>query len=754
MMANLLAKLQINRRKLITRSIVAAVILVLLGIAAANLNISTLDTRTAPAPEAKASGAAKVEKGLAELPNEADFKTVAQNNILELKLDAKTGHFQVVDKRNGNVWHSYPDPAQWLDETQDGVWRTHLRSPIMFQYIDLSGNKSQPKESNFVEENGKILDVQTIPDGFKLTFDMPSKEITVPIEVKIENDSVVTRIVDSGVKEGKLSLVWIRLYPFFGAEHSVGQDGYLFIPDGSGALIRYREHNMNVNRTYQEPVYGQDIAFKINDFDFSRYKVMMPVFGAKSGEQGFLSVVEDGAEFARITASPSGVYSGYNWITAQQDYRSSYRQVTNEKKNRSFITYNKDARFGSDRTVRYILLDKGKADYVGMASRYRQYLIDNYGLTKVQPKDGKVPMTISLVGAERESGLIKDRYLRQTTTSEAMQIVQRLYGLGVDNMVVNYMGWQEDGYSSYGGLFPVDKRLGGNEGMKQFVNFAHTLDIPVYLEANYALNTTGDDGFSGRYHGMRDMGGTVIKDFVSLKWLMQKVLDRDIKSYKELGVDGVTLTNLGEYVDSDFNTKYGSPRDEARKLQQEIFKKFRDAGLNVRGNDSNFYVAPYVNAIDHMTDDYSYDLFSDEGVPFAQIALHGLIPYTSLEANERQQFKNDFLHDMEYGANPSFIFTYENSEDFKYAYELHLFSPHFTDWETAAVEEYQKFNEALGDVQNQFIVGHRTLAPKVKETTYENGKRIIVNYGLEPYTDGKITVKPQDYLVVKGGATQ
>lgn len=754
MIANLLGKIkiQVDRKKLITRLIVAVIILVVAGIIAANLNISTMEKRGAPAQEAKSPGAPKVEKGLAELPQNADFKTVAENNILQLKLDSKTGHFQVVDKRNGNVWYSYPDPEHWLTETQEGVWRTHLRAPIMLQYIDLTGNKSQPKETNFLEENGEIKDLQMIPNGFKLTFDMPSKQFTVPIEVKIENDSVVTKIVDEGVKEGNLSLVWIRLYPFFGAAHSAGQDGYLFIPDGSGALIRYREHNMNVNRIYQEPIYGQDIAFRLNDLDNSRYGVMMPVFGAKSADKAYISVVEDGAEYARITASPSGVYSDYNWITAQQDYRSSYRQVTNEKKNRSFITYNKDDRFGHDRVVRYILLDKKNADYVGMASRYRQYLMDKYGLQRIQPKGNKLPMTITLVGAGREPGLVTDQYLKATTTSEAMQIVQRLYGLGVDNMVINYLGWENDGYSSFGGYFPVDKRIGGNEGMKQFVNFAHSLDIPVYLQANYMENNTGDDGFLGRYHGVRDMGGTVIGNLVSLKWFMQNILDRDIQKYKELGVDGVVLEGIGRFVNSDYNTKYGSDRVESRQLQEEIFKKFRDAGLKVKGYRSNFYVAGSVDTFMDLTDDYSYDLFSDEGVPFAQIALHGLIAYTSTEANERQQYNYDFLHDLEFGVTPSFIFTYGKSEEFKYAEELHLFSPNFADWETTVVEEYQKFNEALGDVQDKFIVNHRTLAPQVKETTYENGKRIIVNYGVTPYTDGNIIVGPQNYLVIKGGA--
>ncbi|MBP1997108.1 DUF5696 domain-containing protein, partial [Paenibacillus eucommiae] len=488
------------------------------------------------------AGAVKVDKGMDELPKDADFQTVAESEELELRLDAKTGHFTVTDKRSGNVWHSYPDPGEWPTEDQEGIWRTHLRSPVMLSYMDLTGKVKQPKETNLLEEQGQIIDAAVIDGGFRLTFDMPSKSFTIPIEVKVEGDSIVTRIVESGIKEGSLSLVWVRLYPFFGAEHSSGQEGYLFIPDGSGALIPYNQHNTNVNRLYQEAVYGPDISFKANDDPQSRNPVSIPVFGAKSGDKGFVSVIEDGAEFSDVVASPSGVFSGYNWITAQQNYRSSYKQVTNEAKGRFFITYNKEQRFHGDRSVRYFLLDRTKANYVGMAERYRQYLMNVHKLEPLKPKnDAKMPMTINIVGAERApGGLITDRYLRSTTTSGAMDMVQRLYDLGIDNMVVNYMGWAKGGFSDYGAPLPVDKRLGGDSGMKAFIQFAHTLDIPVYLNTNYMFHTSQDGDFTKRKHGLRDLGGTIPKNIVSLGYL-DKVLDHDIEYFKMLGADGVTL---------------------------------------------------------------------------------------------------------------------------------------------------------------------------------------------------------------------
>ncbi|MBP1990765.1 DUF5696 domain-containing protein [Paenibacillus eucommiae] len=757
-------KLPISKKNTMLLLLAAALIV----FAAFHLDLTALDEGKGEALQFPASTVPQVEPGLDELPNPADFQLAAQNDKLRLLMDPKTGHFKVEDKRSGSVWHSYPNPEQWEKEDlikEGSLWRYHLRSPVMFQYMDFSDHKSSPKDANMISENGTIKDLQMLPDGFKLTFDMPSKQIAVPVEVKLEDDSVVTRILDEGLSEGSLSLIWIRLYPFFGAQQSADPDGYMFIPDGSGALMKFRDNHMNVNKLYREPVYGQDLSFKVSNLDGTRSPAMMPVFGIKSGAQGFISVVEDGAEYADITASPAGVFGRYNWNTAQMNYRSTFKQVTNAKKNRSFITYNKEERFGSDRVVRYMLLDKADADYVGMAARYRQYLMEKHGLKKLEPKSSNIPLEITLLGADTETGFVKDKYLKQTTTAQAKQIVSELHELGIKNMTVHYKGWQNGGYSSSGGLLPVDSRIGGNEGMKQLVEFAHSLDIPVYLDADYSSNNSGRDGFRKRNHGLRDMGGSPIRDLVSLKFL-DKVIDKDMEAYQSLGIDGLRLTGLGRYLNSDFNSKYAASRHESLQLQGNIFDKFKEGVGQVQGTAANFYTLPYVNSISRLPNDYSYDLFSDSSVPFAQIALHGLISYTSEYINERQQYRNDFLRDLEYGVNPSFIFTYSNEEKSKYTKGLHLFSSNYAVWEQAAVEEYRIFNEVLGSVQGQFIAAHRTLADKVKETTYEDGTRVIVNYNPEPYvsgdtsgenssdTSGGIRVEGQSYIVIRGGGTK
>jgi hypothetical protein len=563
----------------------------------------------------------------------------------------------------------------------------------------------------------------------------------------------VTRIIDSGLKEGSLSLIWVRLYPFFGAERTEGQDGYMFVPDGSGALIRFDPGSTNVNRVYDEPVFGQDLAFQINSLDFmnnSRHKIVAPVYGLKNENRSFLAILEEGAEYTDVIASPAGVYSTYNWVTGEARYREKYRQITNREKDRSFDTYNQKERFHSDRVTRYVLLGSEESGYVGMAQRYRSYLMDTYKLKPLQPVQGKIPMDIIVVGGDSAEGVFWDRYVKATDTSQATHMIRRLYGLGIDNMTVRYWGWQQGGYSESGGLSRVDSRLGGDKGMQDFVQFAHSLNIPVYLRTDYSRNTTGAGGFSSRAQGVRDMGGTPIDAFASLTFI-NGIVDKDIPYYRKLGVDGIELHGIGQYLNSDYNSKYGSSRAESLKLQQEIFAKLRAGVGKVLGYRSGLYAALLTDGVASLDDDFSHDLFSSDGVPFLQIALHGLIPYTSVPSNERDEFQLQFLHDLEYGANPSYLFTNSNADDLKYTKSIDFYSPAYSDWEQTAVQEYQKWNEALGDVQNRFITNHRTVASEVRETTYANGKRIVVNYGESPFTYGDKVVQPENYLIVQGG---
>ncbi|MFC5530505.1 DUF5696 domain-containing protein [Cohnella yongneupensis] len=743
-----------------------------------------------------------VKSKVSSLPGDEQFEIAAESSLLQLKVDRSTGHFIVLDKRSGQLFRSYPDPEHWQSETIKGIWRQHLMSPVMYSYVQLDIRKDLEKESDFIADSGRIKDFKLIENGFRLTFDIPERGFEIPVQVVIEHDYVATTIVDdhlverkvnlAGIKNESLkqsliagdsvdiaaiedeklkdsvtkavrmisSLVSIRLYPFLGAEQSVGQDGYLMIPDGPGALIRFNPNRGNVKDYYDERIYGEDMAFSYNKQLSQRAAITAPVFGIKSGDKAFLAQVIEGEAYARILAAPSGSLSAYNWATVAQLYRSSFYQPTSTDREEGFTTFTED-RFRYDRVTRYYLLDPEHADYSGMAERYRTYWIEEGGMERLQDLPDNIPMQISLLGGGPEKGFLRENYVPATTTEQAKRVIDELVTAGIKNMSVNYIGWEAGGYGKYGRSFPVAGELGGNIGMASFIAHAHSRGISVYLESeSYAFNNTGKGGFDRRRDGLRDLAGSIIAvnvpggeaTLVSSRFIEGRVRS-DMEMFKALGADGLAFDNdNGRLLNSDFNKKHAADREEAKQIQQATIQY---AGQNLghaKARQANLYALPFVDHLSDIAQNYSYDLFVDETIPFIPMTLHGLVSYSGEYANLSDDDTTSFLRGMEYGMLPSFVLSYAKSQALLNTIGLNgFYSTNYQDWRQEMVAQYEQFNEALSDVQNEWIVRHRTLAEGVKETTYSNGKRIIVNYNNEPYSMDRMTVQGVSYLVIEGG---
>lgn len=699
------------------------------------------------------------------LPDEDTFKKVAENNKLILKANKDTGHFIVENKESKKVLRSFPSPENWESGNTADVWRTHLLSPFMFTYVEFNIRKDVVKESNYLNQGGEST-FKEIEDGFRIDYTMPNVGFTIPVEVKLGEDFVETKILGDEIiddvakeeKDPKSRLVSLKLFPFLGSDTSDNEEGYLLLPDGPGALVKFEQNRANSNNIYTERIYGEDIAFSINNAQTSRQSVKMPIFGIKSNHQTFLGVVREGDVYASIQAAPSETLTHYNWVTAEHLFRYKFFQPTNRRSATGFYTYSNDMQ-RETRSIRYYVVDGDDPTYVDMAERYREYLMDEYELSKVEEQE-HIALQLSLLGGGTKSGFIRDSFLAMTETDQAKKIVNELNSSGIDRMDIQYLGWQRGGYDNSGGHFPVAKKLGGNDGMKEFIDFANNKGFQVYLDtSSYTFNNTNKDGFRPNRDGLRDLSSTIIKGYsfwdhvwVSPKF-MQKVIEKDFKKAKELNTNGYLYGDgIGHLLSTDYNDNYQTSRQETMEIQQDIIQKTKEEIGKVRIDDANFYGLANINHITNMDSEYSYDLFVDDTVPFAQIALHGLITYSLDYANMSKATNDIFLKGIEYGALPSFILTYGQSHDIVESRSLRRFySTYYKDWEEEIVTQYQNYNEALADVQDQFIVDHEKVNDGVFVTTYENGKRVYVNYNSRPYVNDGLVVEAESFAIEEGG---
>lgn len=694
---------------------------------------------------------------------ESEFVVAAENDSLLLKVHAQSGHFHVENKETGSLFRSYPNPEQWELETSGQTWINNLRSPLMVNIINFEVRRDQARWTSLLQEEGIVEQFALRDDGFSLTFAMPKQGIAIPVEVTLQDDFVQTKIIDAGIVESDWhSIAGIRLYPFFGAQQSLDLPGYLLIPDGSGALIAFDKNRTSGNAIYTERVYGTDWSYGGGSFS-NRNSVTMPIFGIHFAQQGFLAVIHEGAEYAEIIGSPSGALSEYNWTTAGFTYRHMYFQPTSRGGETGFNTYERERITGYDRAIRYHILDDEEAGYVGMASRYRQYLMDEQGLQPNEMTSKDMPLHVGLYGGDVEEGFLFDSYVPITTTDQAAEIVDELTNLGINNMAITYFGWQKGGNSAYGGNLAVDRRIGGKRGMNDFIQYAHDLGYPVYLDASiYGYNNTGKDGFRRQRDGLRNLASDLSEfvsridnstvTFVSPLFARQSLFN-DLSYFESLGVNGLLYGNgLGENLSTDFNEHHLATRAEVTEVVQDIYGATKQRlGSSVARNPF-FSLLRGVDHVYDIYDDHSYDLFIDEAVPFSQIALHGLVSYSTSYINERNDYQIEFLRSIEYGAEPSIILSYAPTDTLLRTKSLsRFFSTHYNDWLVELVKQYQRYNDELSVVQSEFIVDHRKLANGVKETSYANGTRVIVNYNQTPFHIEGHIVAAEDFIVIQGG---
>lgn len=703
------------------------------------------------------------------LPDEKNFQDIAENDGFILKADPDTGHFIVVNKETNAVLRSFPNPDGWEQKGASTAWKAHLQSPFMFSYVEMNIRKDMIKESNLISQNGEV-NFKKIENGFQVTYEMPKIGFIIPIQVRLEKDFIETTVLsddivdvkqnDTKTKDPMSRLVSLRLFPFLGAETSEKENGFILLPDGSGVLVDFKKNRSSTSNLYSERVYGEDMAFAANSNLTSSLPIRMPVFGIVAGDQATLGVIHKGEAYTSIVSAPSQSMSQYNWATGEHLFRFKVFQPTNKKKTEGFFTYTEDLQ-RTKRVARYYMISKENPDYVDLAERFRQYLIENHNFERKNADEKNLDLHLNILGGGTKNGFIRDSFLSLTTTDQAKQIVQSLSNEGIKDMSITYLGWQNGGYGKYGGHFPVAGDLGGNSGMKSFVDYAHSQEMSVHLDASsYTFNNTGKDGFRQSRDGLRDLGASIIKfkrsgietTFVSPRF-MKEVIFKDLDEAKELGIDGYLYgSGIGAMLATDFNDRHLASRNEVKEIQQDIFKKTKKELGDVRVTSGNLYVLNKSSHIDQMDHDYSYGLFVDRVVPFEQIALHGLVGYSFDYGNMSGNVKESFLKGIEYGAYPSFLVTYEQSNKLLESKSMRRFySTNFKDWEKEIVSQYQQYNDALSDVQNQFITDHRKIADGVFETTYENGKRVFVNYNQDPFTVDGMEIGARDFVVLEGG---
>lgn len=614
-------------------------------------------------------------------------------------------------------------------------------------------------------------------DMQELNFTQENEENRVfvaTVEYKLEDDSLLVTVPTEEIYySSDFPVHNISFLRFFGAA-GTEEEGSIFVPDGAGALIHFNNGKTNVP-SYQQSVYGQDLALLQNDDVRTNEIIRLPVFGLIKEDSAMLGIIEEGAASATISADVSGRLNSYNFVYPSFTLiNKDDVSLQAEDQERSLPRFQEE-KMKSDFAVRYVFLTDESANYSGMAHYYQQYLVEK-GLLRdnhLTRQSEDIPFYVQLIGSinkqQHFAGVPYQAIQPLTTFEQAEEILHQLMEHEVNHLKVNYIGWFNKGMNHrVPSQIKVDRALGGKNDFENFIEYADERGIRVYPETAL-LQVHNDSGFKARTEASRTLTNLPTTTYPVNRALNRRDRSKDpqyslspkyvedytqqfIEDFVPLNTTGITLRDLADVLNSDFRRNEQIDRFESEEISIQALESLREQNLELMAHGGNMYSLAYLTDVINVPLGHTGFKIQDEAIPFYQMVLRGYVDYATAPFN-LSTYLNDqdyILNALEYGSNISFQWIYESNDELKNTNFDHLYAVNYERWMERAVEIYHEVNEVLKQVEGETIRSHESIEENVYQTIYDNGVYVIVNYGLEPVTINGQTIEPQGYLTGGG----
>lgn len=594
------------------------------------------------------------------------------------------------------------------------------------------------------------------------------------VDFVLQPDSSLTVDLDVGAityDTDHFLLTGISFLPYFGAGRT-GEDGYLFIPDGSGTLIYFNNCGTKTPALTTSRIYGADYAINQTHRGSFRHDWRMPVFGIRTNDAALFGIVERGDAITDLTAELGNIIHSYNtafmsFIVSSRDLFAPAAAFYMD----AWIMYETPS-FSGPITMRYFFLTGEDAGYMGMARTYQRYLVERGALTPIVPADdGNIPLFLDTIAAvrvpQRVMGVPMVSPVAITTTDNALDMIEMLYDGGVRNIHLRYHAWYGNTYwNSAAVRMNTNRHFGGNSGLRELSENAANFGAIIVPDIDFvfAVTSRGAGGF--RYN--RDSARTLYQWIatradlcpVTLMFNNYRVVVSPARQEQfftsfmndfdnRLGFDAVSLGSMGEGLSSDFRNNATVNRQDSLGVAVSILADAAQRYDTVIIDSGNAYALPFATAVLNMANTDSAFNISDASVPFMQAVLHGFVLYSGAPMNLSVDWRQSMLRALEFGEMPFFALNYDDGTTLKMAniYD-EIFSMYFYHWKDNVIEVYDTLNAVLGPLQGVPMVNHRRIGQDAAITTFANGTSIVVNYASEVLEIGGVIVEAEGFLVL------
>lgn len=529
--------------------------------------------------------------------------------------------------------------------------------------------------------------------------------------------------------------------------------GYAFVPDGPGALIRFRNNSVSLS-PYDAYVYGDDPSQSEQNYrrlagTFVPFKTAsIPLFGIAHGnnQAAFVAYASSGGEHMFVVSIPEENTYKYNSTHAKFNYNFRYNKLytldgdnpvpsIHETINQFDIVLNYDFLAGDGSQYTY------PASYVGMALRYKDYLESKGILTKKETTQDNIGLRLDFLMADSENSIVGYRTRVATNVSHVEDILTSLHQQGVRNISSGLLGFGRGGLTlGNPSKVQFDSAIGSKAAYTNLLKNMGELGIDVsfhqdYWRINeaqmnlirnaakhpagwYARVITFDDPISVFYFS---------RPIQAVEWMKNQT-----KVFHQMGAESFTIAGITNRLITDY-TGTTTTRTQAIDAYQRTFASLSEKA-RINAVKPNQYLFQYVDRFLQMDVFNSQYLIMTDTVPFLQILLQGTMELYAIYANFSFYTQADILRMIDYNVYPSFVLTHHPSYVLTHTNSSIFYSTEFSLYEELILSVYQQMNPILNQVINDAWVNREVLSLGVILNTYASGKRILVNYQDSDYT--------------------
>lgn len=653
------------------------------------------------------------------------------------------------------------------------------------------------KRAKIIEDTGftfeeMYAEYEKIGYVFEKT-EVPKFNLTLEYEL---TDDGLKASIDTATINYDMSKYYITsliVLPYFGASAKT-DIGYNFIPDGSGALIRFEDilAKNNIDNVSGQ-IYGSDYAYH-KVIAKNNQQVVLPVYGQSNTTKGrgFFAVIEDGDALATIISAPSAIYnsiySSFNLLAIDSyDLADSFSSgVTNS----SIVTVRAEDIYRGKCTINFTMLTtEEKAEtaglekwyensYVGMATCYRDYLTSNGSMNKITNPTDKTKLFLEVLGSVK----YQDKILtfpvtlnKPLTTFEDIKTIHKeLSAAGVGNMSFILTGFANEGLrqTKYPSKLKWTRVLGGNGGFNDILSYAKENGVEIAPNVDFVYKK-GDyfafSGLSNKKNATHTLDG---------RYTTKRVYDAAMQMFMRMG--GISISagsyetiyykfyssisgyenleylaprTLSSDVNSDFDDKDFYTRQASMQKTVEMLSMLNGSngnkGYSLIGDKGNAYAIPYYKSFIDVSLDSSQVFSASESVPFIGMVFHGSITFAGNAINTEGDESYAFLKSLENGSSLYFTLAVQNVELLKnFITTSKYYSVKYETWKNKIISMYEEYNSLMKNKQDQYITDHEFLNTeygfdvtraedgaklddsKIVRVEYENGEGFILNYNI------------------------